>query len=87
MDRAVEGRPIARTRQRAASPSIASSRPNYFATMRVPFVAGRDFNDRDTDTSPPVVIVNEALARREFPHESPLGKRITLGDGARLPNG
>ena len=53
--------------------------------MRIPLVAGRDFNDRDTENSPLVVIVNEALARREFPHESPLGKRITLGDRRVMP--
>jgi putative ABC transport system permease protein len=54
--------------------------------MHVPFVSGRDFDERDNDTSPAVVIVNEALARREFPQESPLGKRITFGDGRDRPS-
>src|SRR5580704_13184840 len=85
MDRAVEGHPIAPKDNRLVA-VYRCSRPNYFATMRVPFAAGRDFDERDNDTSPPVVIVNEALARREFPHESPLGKRLTFGDGRDRPS-
>ncbi len=73
--------------QGSGPPSIASRRPNYFATLRIPFRSGRDFNDRDTENAPPVMIVNETLARREFAHENPLGKRIALGDGAGLRSG
>jgi predicted permease len=77
--RTVEGRPIPeRGKERSAVYRV--SRPNYFATMHVPFIAGRDFDDHDTENAPPVLIINEALAEREFPRESPLGKRITLGD-------
>ena len=77
--RTVEGRPVPpRGKERTAVYRV--SRPNYFATMHVPFIAGRDFDDHDTENAPPVMIVNEALAQREFPKESPLGKRITLGD-------
>ena len=84
MDRGVEGHPIAPKDHRLTA-VYRASRPNYFSTMRIPLVAGRDFDDRDTETSPPVVIVNEALVRREFLHESPLGKRITFGDGRDRP--
>jgi predicted permease len=84
MDRAVEARPIAEPGKRLTA-VYRASRPNYFATMRIPFVAGRDFDDHDAENSPLVVIVNEALARREFPRESPLGKRITFGDGRVTP--
>jgi predicted permease len=84
MNRAVEGRPIAEP-GKSLTAVYRVSRPNYFATMRIPFASGRDFDDRDTENSPLVVIVNEALARREFAHESPLGKRITLGDGRVTP--
>jgi putative ABC transport system permease protein len=77
--RTVEGRPIPeRGEERSAVYRV--SRPNYFSAMRVPIVAGRDFNDRDTENAPPVVIVNETLVHREFVHENPLGKRISLGD-------
>jgi predicted permease len=84
MNRTIEGRPIpARGKERTAVYRV--SRPNYFATMRVPFLAGRDFDDRDTENAPLVVIVNQTLARREFAHENPLGKRITLGDSRVNP--
>jgi putative ABC transport system permease protein len=84
LNRAIEGRPIeARGKERTAVYRV--SRPNYFATMRVPFVAGRDFDNHDTDTSQLVVIVNETLARREFGQESPIGKRMALGDGRVNP--
>lgn len=58
----------------------------YFNTMGVRTLSGRDFDSRDTPDSPPVVIINEALAQRIFPNENPLGKRIrsSLGwDGYR----
>jgi predicted permease len=82
--RTVEGRPIPeRGKEKTAVYRV--SRPNYFATMRVPFIAGRDFDDHDTENAPPVMIINEALALREFPRENPLGKRITLGDPRGSP--
>jgi predicted permease len=56
----------------------------YFQTLRTPLVLGREFDARDTRTSPPVAVVNEALVRRYFPGRSPLGKWINLaGETAR----
>ena len=57
--------------------------PGYFETLRIPILAGRAFTARDGTTAPPVVIVNEAFARKFFPGENPIGKRLTpgLGDG------
>ncbi len=52
--------------------------PNYFATLRAPIVQGRDFNDRDTAAGPPVIIINQTMAKRFWPNESPLGKHIAL---------
>jgi predicted permease len=52
--------------------------PGYFSTIGTPMLAGRDFDSRDTETSTPVVIVNETLARRAFPGQNPLGHRIGL---------
>jgi MacB-like periplasmic core domain len=45
----------------------------------MPLVKGREFTERDDLSSPPVLIINEALARKHFPNENPIGKRIRLG--------
>jgi putative ABC transport system permease protein len=50
--------------------------PHYFATLEIPFISGRDFNSADDQQTPPVVILNETLARRLFPAENPLGRRV-----------
>jgi predicted permease len=52
--------------------------PGYFATLRTPLLAGRDFDSRDKETSPPVAIVNETLARRFFPNVNPIGKYFRI---------
>jgi predicted permease len=52
--------------------------PNYFATLRTPVVEGREFNDRDTATAPYVVVINQTMAKRYWPNESPIGKQIRL---------
>src|SRR5579871_843511 len=53
--------------------------PGYFSTMQVPLLAGRNFNSADTKQTPRVVLINETMARRWWPHESPIGKRILQG--------
>jgi predicted permease len=53
--------------------------PGYFATLQIPLKQGRDFNERDNETAPGVTIVNEIFAKRFWPNESPLGKRIRYG--------
>jgi predicted permease len=50
--------------------------PAYFRTMQIPFVAGRDFTDRDTTQSPPVAIVNNTFVRQVLGGGNPLGKTI-----------
>jgi putative ABC transport system permease protein len=52
--------------------------PNFFATMQIPMLRGRDFNDRDAAAAPWVAIINETMARRFFPNEDPLGKHIRV---------
>jgi putative ABC transport system permease protein len=52
--------------------------PNFFNTMKTRVVKGRDFTDRDTVHAPWVAIVNETMARRFFPNEDPIGKRIRV---------
>ena len=53
--------------------------PAFFGTMRVPVVEGRDFTPFDTAASPPVVIINQAMAARYWPDTDPVGRRIRLG--------
>ena len=50
--------------------------PGYFRTMGIPLLRGRDFTADDTEHSLEVMIVNQALVRRYFPGEDPIGKRI-----------
>jgi predicted permease len=54
---------------------------DYFRVMRTPVIAGREFNDRDTPSSPKVAIVNETFARKALGEPMPLGRRVA--DGAQ----
>ena len=53
--------------------------PGYFGTIGQRFLRGRDFVETDTADAPPVCIVNESFARRFWPGEDPLGKRVKNG--------
>ena len=55
--------------------------PDWFKTLHIPLLAGRAFTDADREGSPKVLIVNETAARRLWPHESALGKRVGIGMG------
>src|SRR5215510_7954621 len=55
--------------------------PDYFKTMGAPVVRGREFTEADTADSNPVIIVNEALAKRFWPDGDALGKHIRFGPG------
>ena len=52
--------------------------PNFFRTMRIRLLLGRDIGAQDTDTSRPVAVVNESLARKLFGSLNPLGRRFTF---------
>ncbi|HWF02206.1 MAG TPA: ABC transporter permease [Candidatus Angelobacter sp.] len=58
---------------------IEAINPSWFRTLRVPLQAGREFTDADNADAPKVVIVNEALARRYWPGQNPIGKHIVMG--------
>ena len=53
--------------------------PNFFATLSIPQIAGRDFSDADTADSTPVAIVSQEVVRRQFADGSPLGRRLRIG--------
>ena len=52
--------------------------PQYFAAMGIPLLGGRDFDQRDTISAEPAIVVNQAFADKFFPAEDPLGKRLGL---------
>jgi putative ABC transport system permease protein len=54
--------------------------PDLFRTMEIPVSKGRPFNEHDDLKAQKVIIINETLARRYFPGEDPIGKRMTLED-------
>jgi putative ABC transport system permease protein len=53
--------------------------PEYFRTMNIPLRKGRAFTARDDRNAPGFVIINEAMARRYWPNESPIGRQLKLG--------
>jgi predicted permease len=65
---------------------IASSRytlPGYFAAMDIPVLQGRAFEDSDRQGTRRVMVINEELAKRHWPDESPIGKQLQFGSGSR----
>jgi putative ABC transport system permease protein len=75
----IEGRPPLTT-DKWPSGNYRTVSTDYFRAMNIPIVQGRAFTERDTETAPLVVIVNQALARHDFPNDNPIGKRINLGN-------
>lgn len=73
----IEGRPVV---QMADQPEVAVRliSSGFIHTMRIPLIAGREFNDSDTPGGRGVVLVSQAMARQFWPNESPIGKRLTL---------
>src|SRR5262245_16016007 len=56
----------------------------HFATLRIPLIGGRDFTARDDMNAPKVGIINEAMARRLWPNENPIGRGLRGEDGATI---
>ena len=82
----IEGRPTAAIAEQPMAQTRYIS-PDYFRAIGIPLRQGRIFNDQDRDNSVPVVIISEAMARRFWPGENPIGRRLTpsfhLQQGAR----
>ncbi len=75
----IEGRPLAPGQSRPLAEEMTIS-PDYFTALGVPLLRGRFFTDADRGDAPQVLIINEAMARRYFPNEDPVGKRLQTGD-------
>jgi putative ABC transport system permease protein len=74
----VEGEPVPEHFDDASLLSHNTVGGDYFKTIGIPFLRGRDFNDHDTPSSPGVIIVNETLARRMEPDGNAVGKRLRM---------
>jgi len=77
---AIEGRPDHFLQ--ADSRSVTNE---YLQSMRIPLLSGRYFADQDRPGMPEVVIIDEILARRDFPNDNPVGKRVNLNTPGETP--
>jgi putative ABC transport system permease protein len=80
----IAGRPPFAPGERTGARSHTVS-PGYFRTLSIPVRRGRAFADTDTKDSPPVILVNEAFARKYFTGEEPLGQHVILDDSENKP--
>jgi putative ABC transport system permease protein len=80
----IEGRPSLSPAERPHTRTLSVS-DRYLSTLRVSFVRGRDFRTSDDEKGQPVAIVSEAIVRRYFPNQDPIGRRIQIGSGKDVP--
>jgi len=76
---AIEGRPTD-GKEPTPDEELRTITPDYFQVLKTPLMRGRFFTESDNADAPPVVIVNEAFAKKYWPNEEALGKRITFSD-------
>jgi predicted permease len=77
----IEGRPVAPgERKRRADWQVVT--PGYFKAIGMRLLRGRGIEDTDVESTPGVVVINEALAKQYWPNDDPIGKRFTLGGKA-----
>jgi putative ABC transport system permease protein len=74
----VGDRPVPKQADISSSPFNVADK-EYFRTLQIPLLAGRLFDTFDNAKSPPVVIINESMAKKWWPNENPIGKRIKQG--------
>jgi putative ABC transport system permease protein len=74
---AIEGEP-SRPMSEQRAVAVRRIMPGYLRAARIRLIAGRDFTDADTATSPAVVLVSDSMARQFWPNENPIGKRLTM---------
>ena len=65
---------------RTGHANYASATEGYFRTMGIPLVRGRWFEDRDTMDAPHVALINQALARQQWPNQDPIGRTLEFGN-------
>ena len=72
----IAGRPVASVDDKPKADYFLAT-PGYFNTLRIPLLRGRMFTDQDNDKSPPVAIINNAMAESFWPHQNPVGQQIS----------
>ena len=72
----IQGRELAHNERPVCDGSTVQ--PGYFRTLGIQLIAGRDFGEHDDTKSPPVALINQTLARRYFPNENPVGRRLRI---------
>jgi predicted permease len=78
-DLTLGGRPVPRPGE-TPNAVYRVAMPGYFSTMRMRLLRGRDFTEHDNERAAGVVVVNESAAKRFWPGEDPIGKRLHRGD-------
>ena len=76
----IQGRPPAPPGEDKSTNYYAVT-PDYFKAMGIPLLRGRLFTEQDNGTAPPVVVINETMAKTYFLDEDPIGKRINVTQG------
>jgi putative ABC transport system permease protein len=76
----IEGRPLANEPAHGGA-AWNYVTPRFFDVFRIPIVAGRAFTERDNAVGPPVVVINQAMAKRFWKNENPIGQRLIIGSG------
>jgi len=74
----IEGRPQARAGEEPES-GFHQVSPDYFRALGIPLLRGRSFDPRDVQKAPGIVVISETMARRYWPGEDPMGRRISYG--------
>lgn len=76
----IDGRPELPPGQSPLS-HLSDVSPGYFAALDIPVLSGREFSRHDAIENPRVIVINEAMARREFPDQDPIGQRFSFDPG------
>lgn len=75
----VEGRPLPPP-DKVEDAEVCVITPDYFRALGIPLMNGRPFADQDSENAPAVTLISSTMARRYWPDEDPIGKRITLSN-------
>jgi predicted permease len=76
----IVGRPHGKETQTGVEAWINAS-PGYFKTFKIPILLGRDITDNDVEGAPRVLLINQAMAKKYWPNQNPVGQQMKLGVG------